>query len=72
MRVNFYYSDTLTADTEGNLVQLCRGCAETNRNLIAWASRGDEQSVCELCEVCNDPVWMQGVNAQIAALQAIG
>lgn len=68
MRVNFYYSDTLTADTEGNLVQLCRDCAKANRDTSVWASRGDEQSVCELCDVCNDPVWMQGVDAQIARM----
>jgi hypothetical protein len=58
MNVNFYYSDDLTSDTEGNLVQLCRECAKTNRDKATWASRGDDQSICELCEACNDPTWV--------------
>jgi len=55
MQVNFYYSDELTNDTEGNLVQLCRTCAKANVDKAEWASRGDEECICELCEACNDP-----------------
>ncbi len=60
MTVNYYYSDELTNDDEGNLVQLCRDCAKVNRDKTNWASRGDDQSICELCETCNDPAWMAG------------
>lgn len=55
MNVNYFYSDTLTNDTEGNLVQLCRACAQQNKALAAWASRGDTESECELCDAANDP-----------------
>jgi hypothetical protein len=54
MLVNYYYSDALTSDTEGNLVQLCRDCAATHRADVQWAARGDEESLCELCEAAND------------------
>lgn len=57
MQVNYYYSDELTNDTEGNLVQLCRKCADKNRNVIEYAQRGDEESECELCDTCNNPEW---------------
>lgn len=60
MIVNYYYSDELTNDDEGNLVQLCRGCAAQNRDQIQWASRGDDQSACELCRASNDPAWTEG------------
>lgn len=55
MQINYYYSDELTADTEGDLVQLCRNCAEENAGQVEWASRGDEESECELCGKANDP-----------------
>ncbi len=54
MTVNYYYSDELTSDTEGNLTMLCRECARKNANIVQWASRGDEESTCELCRVAND------------------
>jgi len=55
MQVNRYYSDELTSDDEGNLVMLCREHAAKNRAIIQWASRGDEESECELCDASNDP-----------------
>lgn len=55
MQVNFYYSDELTSDTEGNLVQLCRACAGKHIDIVEWASRGDEECECELCGKANDP-----------------
>lgn len=55
MKVNYYYSDELTSDTEGNLVQLCYGCAAANPDNIEWAQRGDEDSECEECDATNNP-----------------
>lgn len=54
MTVNYYYSDELTNDAEGNLVQLCGNCAKANRTIVQFASRGDEESECELCDAAND------------------
>lgn len=63
MNVNYYYDNSdekiLSNDPEGNLVQLCRNCAEENAEIVEKASRGDEQSICELCEVCNDEEWQK-------------
>lgn len=62
MNVNYYYdfSGTLTNDTEGNLVQLCREHAQKAREdglEIQFADSGDCESICEYenCEKCNDP-----------------
>ncbi len=52
MNVNYYYSDELTSDNEGNLVQLCRECAKSNADKIALAATGDEDSICEV-DGCN-------------------
>ena len=53
MIVNFYYSNELTNDDEGCLVQLCQNCAEENADMVQWAGQGDEESICELCEKAN-------------------
>lgn len=55
MLINYYYSDELTNDTEGNLVTLCRSCAKENRDVIQWAQRGDDGNECELCRASNNP-----------------
>ena len=52
LEVNYYYSDELTSDPEGNLVQLCRVCAE--RGPAMWADRGDDDPE-QLCELCDKP-----------------
>ena len=64
MLVNFYYDDSgdLTSDTEGNLVQLCRSCARLHADAVQWASRGHDQSECELCGASNDPHWTEQVD----------
>lgn len=46
--MKFYYSDELTSDTEGNLVQLCDRCARQNAGAVEWA--GDGAECCELCD----------------------
>ena len=46
---HWYYSDALTNDTEGNLVQLCDKHAHANKKAIEWASEGDADTQCELC-----------------------
>lgn len=50
MRAKFYYDDSgeLSSDPEGNLVQLCDGCALAHEDVIEWA--GDGAEGCELCE----------------------
>jgi hypothetical protein len=58
--VNFYYDwtadangkPTLSSDTEGNLVQLCKRCAAPHLadGNVDLASQGDYGSICELCE----------------------
>lgn len=44
----YYYSDELTTDPEGNLVQLCDRCAQRHRGVAQWA--GDGADGCELCD----------------------
>lgn len=61
--VNSYYSDELTSDTEGNLIQLCRSCAAANRAVIQWAARGHAQAECELCPATNDPAYSRQIDA---------
>lgn len=39
MRVNFHYSDELTSDDEGNLVQLCRSCARLHADEVRDRAR---------------------------------
>lgn len=48
MPYRFYYSDALTNDTEGNLVQLCDRCAQLHADQVEWA--GDAAEGCELCD----------------------
>lgn len=57
MLVNYYYSDELTNDTEGNLIQLCRACAKAHREVIQFAQTGDPESSCEMCKAQNEPGW---------------
>lgn len=64
--VNYYYSDELTNDDEGNLVQLCRDCAHQNQDVIQWAQQGDSESECELCDKVNDPIGKAEMNAYLA------
>lgn len=51
MKVQYYYSDALTRDTEGNLVQLCEACAQEHRGEVEFAGTDSwEPLVCEVCE----------------------
>jgi hypothetical protein len=54
MRVNYYYDltegDYSSDPDEGNLVKLCRACARKAGDDVGFASRGDDESRCELCE----------------------
>ena len=70
MLVNFYYDDSgeLTSDDEGCLVQLCGSCAKLHSDKVRKASRGHDQSTCELCGASNDPDWTESVNRMIARL----
>lgn len=52
--VNYYYSDELTEDPEGNLVMLCQDCSDKNEELIQWAQTGDQYASCELCDAFQD------------------
>lgn len=63
MKVSYYYSDELTSDTEGNLVQLCRACADRNHAAVEWAGAGHEQAECELCGASNDPAYSRQLDA---------
>lgn len=67
MTVNYYYSDDLTADTEGNLVQLCRACATKHQGVVQWASKGDNESECELCGATNDAARTRELDELMAA-----
>lgn len=55
--VNTYYDlspdKDLSTDPEGNLVMLCRDCAWLHEDQVQWASRGDSESICELCDADN-------------------
>lgn len=59
--VNFYYSVRVLENGgyedvgEDGLLALCRACAKQHATDVQWASRGDEQSECELCRASNDP-----------------
>jgi hypothetical protein len=61
MRVRYYYdlSGQLSADPEGNLVQLCTRCAAAHIAEVQPAARGGEESECELCGAANDPARAQ-------------
>lgn len=71
MKVNYYYDWTgrLTNDDEGNLVQLCKAHAEQHESEVGWASRGDPDGECELCEAAGDDPQQ---TATSAALDLIG
>lgn len=54
MQVQYFYDLTddkqYSSDAEGNLVQLCADCAASAGSDVRLASRGDEESACELCD----------------------
>lgn len=60
--VNFFYDwtwtpgegGTYTSDTEGNLVQLCTGCAAVAGDDVSLASSGGSEASCELCGATNN------------------
>jgi hypothetical protein len=67
MRVNYYYDLTdwkkHTNDGEGCLVQLCDQCAaDINETAgeaeVKLASRGDEDSICEVCDANQHGVYV--------------
>jgi hypothetical protein len=53
MRVNYYYDltegDYSSDPDEGNLIKLCTACARKAAAAVDFASRGDDESRCELC-----------------------
>ena len=44
MNVNLY------SDVEGNLIPLCRACAERWASFISWVRIGGPENACELCD----------------------
>lgn len=71
MKVNYYYSDELTNDTEGNLVQLCGACAQRNADKVQWAQRGDHESECEICNTANDPAYSRQLDRIMNRLKGL-
>ncbi len=47
---HYYYSDALSSDSEGNLVQLCDAHATQHCAVVQFASQGDSDCKCELCD----------------------
>ena len=49
--INYYYSDELTRDTEGNLVKLCDACAAQHAAKVQLADSLEDGAapICELC-----------------------
>jgi hypothetical protein len=59
MLVNYYYDLTdahlVSDDADGDLVALCAHCAADARirPLVQFASRGDDATICGLCDLDN-------------------
>ena len=66
MQVNYYHSAELSTDPEGDLVQLCADHAREHG--ATFASRGDAESECEICDRANDPDRARHLDALVAAL----
>jgi hypothetical protein len=52
--VNYFYDlseqgDYTSDPDEGCLVKLCKPCARKAGDAVDWASKGDEDSRCEMC-----------------------
>lgn len=67
-KVSYYFSEKLTTDAEGTLVQLCRACAARNRPDVAWAGAAHEQAECEICGASNDPAYSRQLDAVMKRL----
>lgn len=65
--INYYYSDELTHDTEGNLVKLCDACAGQHTAVIQFASPLEDGAtpICERCSSGIYPLALTPARAQL-------
>ena len=65
--INYYYSDELTRDTEGNLVKLCDACAAQHAAIVQFASPLEDGAtpICELCSPGMYPLALTPARARL-------